>query len=35
MTLQNIAFRGKRYDIRVDRGSDGKARLTRKAAAMH
>lgn len=29
MTLKNVAFRGKRYDIRVDRGVDGKARLTR------
>ena len=31
MTLKNVAFRGKRYDIGVDRGADGKARLTRKA----
>ncbi|HEX7914283.1 glycoside hydrolase family 65 protein [Rudaea sp.] len=33
MTLKNVAFGGKRYDIRVDRGADGKARLVRKAAA--
>lgn len=30
MTLKNISFRGHRYDITVDRGADGKARLTRK-----
>jgi trehalose/maltose hydrolase-like predicted phosphorylase len=31
MTLQNIGFRGHRYDITIDRGADGKPRLTRKA----
>jgi protein-glucosylgalactosylhydroxylysine glucosidase len=31
MTLKNVAFRGHRYDITVDRGADGKPRLTRKA----
>jgi len=31
MTLKNVAFRGKRYDIRIDRGTDGKVRLTRTA----
>jgi trehalose/maltose hydrolase-like predicted phosphorylase len=31
MTLKNITFRGKRYDIRIDRDADGKARLTRKS----
>ena len=30
MTLKNISFRGHRYDITIDRGADGKARLTRK-----
>ena len=30
MTLKNVAFRGKRYDIVVSRGADGKAKLTRK-----
>ena len=35
MTLKNVAFRGQRYDIRVDRGSDGKVRLKRTAAAEH
>ncbi|MBS0584062.1 MAG: glycoside hydrolase family 65 protein [Proteobacteria bacterium] len=34
MTLRNIAFRGKRYDVTVDRAADGKARLTRAAAAI-
>jgi trehalose/maltose hydrolase-like predicted phosphorylase len=31
MTLKGIAFRGKRYDIVVDRDASGGARLTRKA----
>ena len=31
LTLKNVSFRGKRYDIAVERGADGKARLTRKA----
>jgi protein-glucosylgalactosylhydroxylysine glucosidase len=30
MTLKNVTFRGKRYDITVDRGADGKPRLIRK-----
>ncbi len=30
VTLKNVAFRGKRYDIRVDRDAGGKARLQRK-----
>jgi trehalose/maltose hydrolase-like predicted phosphorylase len=30
MTLKNVAFRGRRYDIRIDRGTDGKTRLTRE-----
>lgn len=30
MTLKNVAFRGERYDIRIDRAADGKARLMRK-----
>jgi trehalose/maltose hydrolase-like predicted phosphorylase len=29
LTLKNISFRGKHYDISVARGADGKARLTR------
>ncbi|MFT3792867.1 MAG: glycoside hydrolase family 65 protein [Rudaea sp.] len=33
MTLKNVAFRGKRYDIAVDRGADGKTRLTRTMAS--
>ena len=35
MTLENVAFRGQRYDIRVDRGSDGKVQLKRTAATEH
>ena len=35
MTLKNVAFRGQRYDIRVDRGSDGKVQLKRTAATEH
>ncbi len=31
VTLKNVAFRGKHYDIRVDRDATGKARLQRKA----
>jgi hypothetical protein len=31
MTLRNIAFRGQRYDITVDRDASGRIRLTRKA----
>jgi trehalose/maltose hydrolase-like predicted phosphorylase len=31
MTLRNIAFRGQRYDIAVDRDASGQIRLTRKA----
>jgi len=30
MTLKNVAFRGKRYDIHVERTADGKPRLVRK-----
>jgi trehalose/maltose hydrolase-like predicted phosphorylase len=30
MTLKNVTFRGQRYDITIDRGADGKVRLTRK-----
>jgi len=30
MTLKNVAFRGRRYDIRIDRDADGKPRLTRE-----
>ena len=31
LTLKNIHFRGKRYDITIDRDASGKTRLTRKA----
>ncbi len=31
MTLKNVSFRGHRYDITIDRGADGKPRLTRKS----
>jgi hypothetical protein len=31
LTLRHVTFRGKRYDIRIDRGADGKAKLTRTA----
>jgi protein-glucosylgalactosylhydroxylysine glucosidase len=31
LRLQNIAFRGKRYDVTIDRDASGKVRLTRKA----
>jgi trehalose/maltose hydrolase-like predicted phosphorylase len=31
MTLKNIEFRGRRYDIVIDRDASGKVRLTRKA----
>jgi protein-glucosylgalactosylhydroxylysine glucosidase len=31
MTLTDIAFRGQRYDITIDRDANGRARLTRKA----
>jgi hypothetical protein len=30
VTLKNVSFRGKRYDIRVDRDTNGNAHLTRK-----
>jgi len=33
MTLKNVAFRGHRYDITIDRGSDGKPRLMRRPLA--
>jgi trehalose/maltose hydrolase-like predicted phosphorylase len=32
LTLKGVHFRGQRYDIRVERGADGKARLLRTAA---
>jgi protein-glucosylgalactosylhydroxylysine glucosidase len=32
VTLKHIAFRGKHYDITIDRDASGKAKLTRKAA---
>ena len=31
LTLKRVTFRGKRYDIRIGRDADGKARLTRTA----
>lgn len=31
LTLRHVTFRGKHYDIRIDRGADGKAKLTRTA----
>jgi trehalose/maltose hydrolase-like predicted phosphorylase len=31
MTLRNIEFRGRRYDITIDRDAGGKVKLTRKA----
>jgi len=31
MTLKNIAFRGRRYDIIIDRDADGRVKLTRQA----
>ncbi|MGH8216609.1 MAG: glycosyl hydrolase family 65 protein, partial [Rhodanobacteraceae bacterium] len=31
MTLKNVTFRGKHYDITVDRGADGKPRLRRES----
>ncbi|HSZ10488.1 MAG TPA: glycosyl hydrolase family 65 protein [Steroidobacteraceae bacterium] len=31
MTLENIAFRGKRYDITIDRDAGGRVKLTRRA----
>ncbi|MBQ4854584.1 glycoside hydrolase family 65 protein [Rhodanobacter sp. B2A1Ga4] len=30
LTLKNVAFRGRHYDIRIDRGADGKPRLLRE-----
>ena len=30
LTLKNVSFRGKHYDIAVERGADGKAKLTKK-----
>jgi hypothetical protein len=32
LTLKGVHFRGQRYDIRVERGADGKAHLLRTAA---
>lgn len=32
MTLEHIMFRGRRYDVRVDRDAGGKVRLTRTAS---
>jgi trehalose/maltose hydrolase-like predicted phosphorylase len=31
LTLKGITFRGRQYDIRIDRAADGKPRLTREA----
>ena len=31
VTLKNVSFRGKHYDIRVDRDAAGKVRLQQKA----
>jgi hypothetical protein len=31
VTLRNVEFRGKRYDITVERDAAGKAKLVRKA----
>ena len=31
LTLKDILFHGKRYDIRVERGADGRPKLTRTA----
>jgi trehalose/maltose hydrolase-like predicted phosphorylase len=31
MTLKNIAFRGRRYDITVDRDASGRVKLSRRA----
>ena len=31
LTLKNVTFRGRHYDITIDRGADGKAKLTRTA----
>jgi protein-glucosylgalactosylhydroxylysine glucosidase len=31
LTLRRVTFRGKHYDIRIDRDADGKAKLTRTA----
>ena len=31
MTLRDIAFRGRRYDITIDRDASGRVKLTRKA----
>ncbi|MDQ6648414.1 MAG: hypothetical protein M3Y93_14520, partial [Pseudomonadota bacterium] len=33
LTLRDITFRGKHYDIRIDRDPDGKAKLTRSLSA--
>jgi hypothetical protein len=30
MTLKNIAFRGQRYDVIIDRDAGGRVNLTRK-----
>lgn len=32
LTLRNVSFRGKRYDVTISRGADGKVGLTRKVA---
>jgi protein-glucosylgalactosylhydroxylysine glucosidase len=32
MTLKAIAFRGRRYDVTIDRDAGGQVRLTRKPA---
>jgi trehalose/maltose hydrolase-like predicted phosphorylase len=32
LTLKGVRFRGQRYDIHIERGADGKARLLRKAS---
>jgi trehalose/maltose hydrolase-like predicted phosphorylase len=35
MTLKNISFRGRRYDITIARDAGGRARSTRRPAALH
>jgi trehalose/maltose hydrolase-like predicted phosphorylase len=34
MTLKNLTFRGRHYDITIDRDADGKPRLTRRATSV-
>jgi hypothetical protein len=34
MTLKNVTFRGRHYDITVDRDTDGKPRLTRRSISV-